>query len=37
MTGDPASFKVIDTGLLRVDATNADAILERIKNGEAIG
>jgi ABC-type sugar transport system substrate-binding protein len=35
--GDPASFKVIDTGLLEVTAENADEILERILNGEPIG
>jgi simple sugar transport system substrate-binding protein len=36
-TKDPASFKVIDTGILRVDSSNADEILERIANGEPIG
>jgi ABC-type sugar transport system substrate-binding protein len=36
-TSDPASFKVIDTGLLEVTAKNADQILERILNGEPIG
>jgi ABC-type sugar transport system substrate-binding protein len=36
-TGDPASFKVIDTGLLEVTAENAEEILQRILNGEPIG
>ncbi len=36
-TGDPASFKVIDTGLLEVTADNAGEILERLLAGEPIG
>lgn len=36
-TGDAASFSVIDTGLLEVNAANAQEIMDRILAGEIIG
>lgn len=36
-TGDSSSFQVVDTGLLEVDADNAQEIMERILAGEIIG
>lgn len=36
-TGDANVFQVIDTGLLEVNADNAEEIMERIHNGEIIG
>lgn len=36
-TGDAKVFKVIDTGLTRVDASNVDDFIRRLKAGEPIG
>ncbi|MHB9126969.1 MAG: sugar ABC transporter substrate-binding protein [Candidatus Humimicrobiaceae bacterium] len=36
-TSDPSVFKVIDTGLLRIDSTNAEEYLKKMKAGEPIG
>jgi len=36
-TGDPSVFEVIDTPLVRIDGTNAQDYLDRMKAGEPIG
>lgn len=36
-SGDPGVFKVVDTGLTRVDRSNVDDFIRRLKAGEPIG
>lgn len=36
-TGDPSSFKDIDTGVFRVDRSNVEKVLEMLYDGEPIG